>query len=75
MMNNGCKQIRDILDAQIEIIERHIEKHKWFQQIPSTDEAVKDFIEKYGFIMREFYCSRICEDRFNCEIAREFNPK
>ena len=75
MMNKECKQIRDVLDAQIEIIERHIEQHKWFQQISSTDEAVVDFIEKYGFIMREFYCSRICQERFECEIAREFDPK
>jgi hypothetical protein len=25
--------------------------------------------------MREFYCSRICEDRFDCEFAQQFNPK
>ena len=74
-MGKECQQIRDILDAQLEIIERHVEKHKWFQQIPRTEDAVVDFIEKYGFIMREFYCSRICQERFECEIAREFNPK
>ena len=74
-MFTRCKRIEEILDAQIDIIERHIEQHKWFQQIENREEAIADFIEKYGFIMREFYCSRICEDRFDCEIAREFGPK
>ena len=74
-MFSGCKRLQDILDAQKEIIERHIEKHQWFQKIESRDEAICDFIEKYGFIMREFYCSRICEERFDCEFAQQFNPK
>jgi hypothetical protein len=25
--------------------------------------------------MREFYCSRICEDRFDCEFAQQFHPR
>jgi hypothetical protein len=54
--------LKDILDIQLEIIERHIDLHKWFQQIPSTEEAIDDFIEKYGFIMRDFYFSRVCEN-------------
>ncbi|MFH1481168.1 MAG: hypothetical protein ABIG67_07860 [Pseudomonadota bacterium] len=74
-MAQECRHLRGILDAQIDIIERHIERHKWFQHIHSKDKAAQDFIEKYGFIMREFYCSRICEDRFDCEIAQEYNPK
>ena len=74
-MITQCVRLKDILDAQIEIIERHIDQHKWFHRFQNRDEAIADFIEKYGFIMREFYCSRICEDRFDCEIARQFNPK
>jgi hypothetical protein len=73
-MLNECNRIKDILKAQIDIIERHIDQHKWFHQIEDRDEAIRDFIEKYGFIMREFYCSRICDDRFNCAIAQQYNP-
>jgi len=73
-MLNECNRIKDILDAQIDIIERHVDQHKWFQQIEDRDEAIRDFIEKYGFIMREFYCSRICEDRFDCSLAQPYNP-
>ena len=74
-MLKDCTHLRDILEAQKDIIERHVDQHKWFQQINNQEEAVRDFIEKYGFIMREFYCSRICGDRFECELAQRYRPK
>lgn len=74
-MVEECIHLREILDAQIEIIERHIDQHKWFHKIENREEAIADFIEKYGFIMREFFCSRICEDRFQCTIAKRYGPK
>jgi len=74
-MFNECKHLRDILDAQVDIIERHIDQHKWFRLIANKDQAIADFIEKYGFIMREFYCSRVCKDRFDCELAQRYKPK
>jgi hypothetical protein len=74
-MFNECKHLHDILDAQVDIIERHIDQHKWFHGIANKDKAISDFIEKYGFIMREFYCSRVCKDRFDCEVAQRYNPK
>lgn len=74
-MQNECRHLKEILEAQIDIIERHVDDHKWFLQIEDRNEAVRDFIEKYGFIMREFYCSRICEERFICKIAIRYNPK
>jgi hypothetical protein len=44
-MFNECKYL----------IERHIDKHKWFHLIENKDQTIADFVEKYGFIMREFY--------------------
>ena len=74
-MQNECSRLKEILDAQIDIIERHVDDHKWFLKIEDRNEAIGDFIEKYGFIMREFYCSRICEERFACKVASQYNPK
>ncbi|MGD9161395.1 MAG: hypothetical protein PVG39_23475 [Desulfobacteraceae bacterium] len=74
-MQSECSRLKEILEAQIDIIERHVDDHKWFLQIEDRNEAVRDFIEKYGFIMREFYCSRICEERFACKVASQYNPK
>jgi hypothetical protein len=74
-MLKECKHLSEILEAQKDIIERHIEQHKWFQKIGNREAAICDFVEKYGFIMREFYCSRICVSRFDCELAQKYNPK
>jgi hypothetical protein len=74
-MFNECKHLHDILDAQKDIIERHVDQHKWFQGIENKEQAMCDFIERYGFIMREFYCSRICVDRFDCELAQPYDPR
>ena len=74
-MQSECRRLREILEAQVDIIERHVDDHKWFLKIEDRNEAIRDFIEKYGFIMREFYCSRICEERFACKVASQYNPK
>jgi hypothetical protein len=74
-MFNECKHLKDILDSQRDIIERHVDQHKWFQGIEKKEWAVCDFVEKYGFIMREFYCSRICVDRLECELAQKYHPR
>ena len=34
----------------------------------------QDFVEKFGWIMREVYCGNACPDRFDCQIAQEFIP-
>jgi len=74
-MIRQCKHLQEILEAQKDIIERHIDQHQWFQHIENRNAAICDFIEKYGFIMREFYCSRVCVSRFDCELAQKFKPK
>jgi hypothetical protein len=74
-MLKECNHLREILEAQKDFIERHVEQHQWFQHIENREVAICDFIEKYGFIMREFYCSRICVSRFDCELAQKYNPK
>jgi hypothetical protein len=74
-MFKQCIHLGDILNAQIEIIERHIDEHKWFQGIADKDKAISDFIQKYAFVMREFYCSQVCKDRLECELAQEYHPK
>jgi len=74
-MITACKHLQEILEAQKDIIERHIDLHKWFMQTENRNAAICDFVEKYGFIMREFYCSRVCVSRFECELAQKYKPK
>ena len=73
-MNRNCKNLGDLLRAETPIIKRHFSKHKWFQHIREDEEAKIDFVEKYGFIMREMYCGYICDKRQDCSIAQEYLP-
>jgi len=63
----GCRHLRELLESQREIIERHIDRHKWFRHIDDREAAISDFIEKFGWIMREFHCTQVCTDRTECE--------
>jgi len=73
-MHKECTRMRDLLVVQKQIIERHIDEHKWFQHIPDKNEATSDFLEKFGWIMRELICGYICAERFNCKIAQKYLP-
>ena len=44
-MQNEFSRLKEILEAQIDIIERHVDNHKWFMQIEDRNEAIGDFIE------------------------------
>lgn len=64
--NSGSLQ--QFLTIEIELIERHIDKHKWFNHIADRDAAIADFIEKYGWLIRDCYCSYTCPNRNQCQI-------
>jgi len=68
-MKQGCKHINDIVNAQIPFIKRHLNKHKYFQHIADDNEAMADFIQKYGFAYREVYCEYVCKDK-DCDFYK-----
>jgi hypothetical protein len=70
--NRDCKQLKALLKAEMKVIKDHLEEHKWFQHIENENHGMIDFIEKYGWIMREMYCGYACPDRINCAIAQQF---
>ena len=71
----GCKDITKLLKAQRKVLLTHLAEHKWFQHIADENVGAIDFVEKYGWIMREMYCGFACPDRLNCEWAKQFLPK
>jgi hypothetical protein len=73
-MPDRCTHLRDLNAAQIVVIRRHIDEHKWFQHIADEEDAKLDFIEKFRWIMREVYCGFICCERFDCDIAHDYLP-
>jgi len=70
-----CKHLNDIIKAEIPIVMRHLQEHKWYHHIEDDTKAQIDFIDKYGFIMREFYCGYVCPGRKDCELAQKYLPK
>lgn len=73
-----CNKLKDLLHVEGNIIKRHIDRHKWFQHIDDKNLAVVDFIEKYGWLMREIYCENLCERKGDCEVFKTViipNPK
>ena len=62
----GCDKLDEFMKAQISVIEKHIGAHKWFQHIPDKEAGVKDFIEKYGWLIREMYCGYACPNKDKC---------
>ena len=64
----GCDHLKEFVDVQIKVMNRHIDKHKWFNGIENEEDAMVDFIKKYGWIMREIYCNHVCERKDECEL-------
>ena len=66
-----CKHPEEILKLERMIIEDHIAKHKWCNQIEDKDEAIVDFVHKFAWLMREVYCGTICPYREGCDANGE----
>jgi hypothetical protein len=71
----SCSKLKDLLAAEMELIKKHVDNHKWYNKIENYEDGVADFVGKFGWIMRELYCGYACERREQCEIAKEFVPK
>ena len=68
-MNTDCQHLSEFVKAEMEIVHKHLDEHKYLRNIDDKSEALSSFINDYGWLIRELYCSRICEKRFDCQIA------
>ena len=57
------------MQTQIEVINRHLDEHRYLRRIEDKNEAISSFVTDYGFLIREMYCTKICGQRDSCEIA------
>jgi hypothetical protein len=53
----------------MDVIGKHLDEHKYLRSITDKEAALQSFISDYGWLMRELYCTRICEKRVGCETA------
>jgi hypothetical protein len=68
-METACQHLSDFVNAEMDIVHKHLDEHKYLRGIPDKAEALASFINDYGWLIRELYCSRICEKRSECQIA------
>ena len=78
-MKDHCDHLDDVLEAETELIQRHIDEHEWYMgqklhREVTENEAIVDFVDKYAWIMREFYCGYVCPERTDCEPAQKYLP-
>ena len=68
-----CKHLSKFIKAELEVVKKHLDEHKYLRKIEDKEIAVESFITDYGWLIREMYCSKICENREECEIATEMS--
>jgi len=72
-MNTNCNHLSGFMRIQIDIIKKHIDEHKFLRHMEDKNEALESFIHDYGWLIRELYCTRICELQNDCEIAMQLS--
>ena len=75
MSKDKCTNLQKLLEVEREVIERHIDMHKWCNHIENREEAICDFIKKYAWLMKEMYCGTQCDKKEECNLAKEFISK
>ena len=73
MQSASCQRLKDFMTAQLEVVRKHLDEHKYLRRIEDPNEALDSFIKDYGWLIREMYCSKICSIRDGCEIAAEMS--
>ena len=68
-MNNQCECLSDFMKAQMDVVSKHLDEHRYLRSMADKQQALESFIKDYGWLIREMYCTRICEHRSTCEIA------
>jgi hypothetical protein len=71
METSKCIHLTEFINAELEVMQKHLSDHKWFNHIEKEDEALVDFNNKFGWLMREFYCRFACSEKDNCIISKD----
>jgi hypothetical protein len=73
MSESNCRRLKAFMTTQMDVVKKHLDEHKYLRHLTDKDEALASFITDYGWLIRELYCTRICEVRDTCETATELS--
>lgn len=68
--NEVCPIAEKFNKVQAEIMQKHLEKHKWYRHIKNDLEAFLDFNKEFAPIEREVVCG-VCIHHNNCLVEME----
>lgn len=73
MESPSCNHLSDFVRTETDIIRKHLDEHSYLRNIGEKNTALASFINDYGWLMRELYCTKICEEARTCAIARNLD--
>jgi hypothetical protein len=74
-MKIQCSRLNKFIKTQTDVIHKHIDEHKWLRRIEDDNEALSSFINDYGWLIREMYCSHVCDEGGDCVIAEKMKKE
>ena len=74
-MKEACEKVPKIVSAEMKIIKKHLEKHKYYHHLKNDNDGIMDFAKQYAWVMREAYCHLICENKKTCKVIPLFKIK
>jgi len=66
MEHPRCNKMSQVMKIEIDLIKKHLNKHKEYNHILSDDDAIIDFVNKFAWVMREAICA-VCNNK-ECKI-------
>ncbi len=73
MNESSCRHFSDYMGTETKVIRKHLDEHRYLRQIDNKTDALRSFINDYGWLIRELYCTKICADRSTCAVAVELD--
>ena len=73
MEHKKCNRVSQVMKIEIDLIKKHLDKHKEYNHILSDDDAIVDFVNKFAWVMREAICATCDEKECLARAAEEID--
>lgn len=74
MSDTGCNKLSELLQVESNVIKRHLSEHAWCNHIPDPSAAIIDFINRFGWVMKEMFCE-MCDNHHRCCVYAGIKEK
>jgi len=71
----ACNNLSSLMSLQRELLRKHLDEHQYLRHIEDKTTAISSFIAEFGWIVREMFCTSVCDKRGECEIAKKLRER